>query len=71
MATIFARSNHIGWIHLWARREAFEAGEPSERFFNGRTDPRWQALALGPEQRAALARGELIALEDPGYLDGD
>lgn len=69
MATICARSNHIGWIHVWARREAFEQGEPSDHFFNGRTDPRWAQVPLDEAQKAALAKGELIEIEDPGYLD--
>ena len=68
MAKIYARSNHIGWVHLWAKAEAFHEGEPSEHFFNGRTDPRWTALHLEEAQKAALARGELIEIEDPGYL---
>jgi hypothetical protein len=68
MARIYARSNHIGWIHLWARREAFENGEPSDHFFNGRTDPRWLEAALSTEQREALAKGQLVEVEDPGYL---
>ncbi|HET8901066.1 MAG TPA: hypothetical protein VFM84_03920 [Holophagaceae bacterium] len=71
MARIYARSNHIGWIHLWARREDFENGEPSDHFFNGRTDPRWLEAALNAEQRGALAKGELVEIEDPGYLDED
>jgi hypothetical protein len=71
MAKIYARSNHIGWIHLWGKKEAFEAGEPSDHFFNGRTDPRWLDIQLGAEQREALAKGQLIEIEDPGYLDGD
>ena len=68
MTKLYARSNHIGWIHLWARREAFENGEPSDHFFNGRTDPRWLEMPLSPEQREALAKGELLEIEDPGYL---
>lgn len=71
MATVYARSNHIGWIHLWARPEAFANGEPSDHFFNGRTDPRWLETSLSPEQREALAKGQLVAIEDPGYLGGD
>lgn len=67
---VFARVNHIGWVHLWASREAFEAGEASLHFFNGRTDPRWAEAALEPALREALARGELAEIEDPGYLDG-
>lgn len=69
MAKIFARSNHIGWIHIWSRAGAYENGEPSEHFFNGRTDPRWSGVPLSEGQKAALAKGELIEVEDPGYLD--
>ena len=68
MAKIYARSNHVGWIHLWSTREAFDDGEPSDHFFNGRTDPRWPSVALDEAQRAALAKGQLIEIEDPGYL---
>ena len=66
---VYARSNHIGWIHLWLSREAFEAGEASAHFFNARTDPRWREQVLTGEQRSLLAAGELLELEDPGYLD--
>lgn len=65
---IFARVNHIGWIHLWRSREAFEAGEASEQFFDPKVDPRWAEVRLDPAGRASLAAGELVALEDPGYL---
>lgn len=68
---VWARINHVGWVHLWARREAFYAAEPSAHFFNGRSDPRWQELLLSAEQRRALAAGELVEIEDPGYLDED
>jgi hypothetical protein len=66
---VYARSNQIGWIHLWLSREDYEAGEASAHFFNGRTDPRWRELALTEEQKGILAAGELLELEDPGYLD--
>jgi len=66
---VFARVNMIGWVHLWTSREAFEEGEASVHFFNGRIDPRWAELALTEDQRARLAAGELVAIEDPGYLD--
>jgi hypothetical protein len=56
-------------VHLWDSREAFEAGEASLHFCNARIDPRWTGLALDPEQRAKLAAGELVPVEDPGYLD--
>lgn len=71
MATVFVRINRVGWVHLWATREAFETGEPSDHFFNGRIDPRWQEAwpRLSPEAHAALQRGELVEVEDPGYLD--
>ena len=65
---VHVRVNQVGWVHLWLSREAFEAGEPSEHFFNSRTDPRWAELDLDPEVRARLAAGELVELEDPGYL---
>ena len=68
---VHARINQIGWVHLWRTREAFEAGEASEHFFNSRIDPRWQVLVLPPDQRARLEAGELVEIEDPGYLDGD
>ena len=66
---VYVRSNHIGWIHLWLSPEAFAAGEASEHFFNSRTDPRWQELALTDEQKKVLESGGLLELEDPGYLD--
>lgn len=69
--TIWARINHVGWVHLWRRREDFEAAEPSAHFFNGRSDPRWAEAILNPEQLRRLAAGELVEIEDPGYLDSD
>lgn len=71
MATIFVRINRVGWVHLWRTRQAFDEGEPSEHFFNGRIDPRWQEAypALPEAVRRALEAGELTALEDPGYLE--
>jgi hypothetical protein len=68
---IWVRRNHVGWIHLWTRREAFDAGEASEHFFNGRIDPVWQAAALEPEVRVGLERGELVEIEDPGYFSSE
>ena len=32
---VYARINHIGWVHLWLSRESYEAGEASNHFFNG------------------------------------
>jgi hypothetical protein len=71
MATVFVRINRVGWVHLWATRQAFEEGEPSDHFFNGRIDPRWQEAwpGLPASVQAALQQGELQEIEDPGYLD--
>lgn len=66
---VYARINQAGWVHLWASREAYEEGEASVHFFNPRVDPRWAGLDLDPDLRARLAAGQLVALEDPGYLD--
>jgi hypothetical protein len=67
--TVYARVNQIGWVHLWATREAYEAGEASAHFFNPRNDPRWADVALTDDQRRRLAAGELVEIDDPGYLD--
>lgn len=71
MTTVFVRINRVGWVHLWPTREAFDEGEPSVHFFNGRIDPRWQEAwpNLPLETREALERGEVAPVEDPGYLD--
>ena len=66
---VHARVNQIGWVHLWLTREAFAAGEASVHFFNYRIDPRWAELELCEEQRRRLAAGELVQLEDPGWLE--
>lgn len=66
---VFARVNHIGWVHLWTSRQAFEDCEPSAHFFNGKSDPRWQEMVLTEAQRTALAAGDLVELEDPGYFE--
>ena len=66
---VHARINQIGWVHLWPTAEAYEEGEASAHFFNARTDPRWAELSLTEDQRARLEAGELVAIEDPGYLD--
>jgi hypothetical protein len=66
---VFARINRIGWVHLWASREAFEDGEASQHFFDPRTDPRWAEMALSPDQLQRLNAGDLVAIEDPGYLE--
>jgi hypothetical protein len=67
---VYARINQIGWVHLWTSVEAYEAGEASEHFFSSKVDPRWAELDLTEDQRRRLAAGELVAIEDPGYLDG-
>ena len=67
--TVIARVNHIGWIHLWASREAFEVGEPSAHFFNPRFDPRWLEHPPSEAVKRRLEAGELVEIEDPGYLD--
>lgn len=67
----FARANHIGWIHLWRTREAFEVGEASEHFLNPRIDPLWRETDFAEDVLARLAKGELVELEDPGYLDAE
>lgn len=66
---IWARINHVGWVHLWPSREAFEAAEPSVHFFPARTDPRWATVVLEADQRRDLAAGELVEIEDPGYFE--
>ena len=68
---IWARRNHVGWIHLWTRPEAFDEGQASEHFFNGRTDPIWCALDLEASDRERLELGELVELEDPGYFGAE
>ena len=39
---VWARVNHVGWVHLWRSRQAFDEAEASAHFFNSRSDPRWQ-----------------------------
>lgn len=68
---VWARINHVGWVHLWRRQEDYEAAEPSLHFFNSRTDPRWPMVRLDAVQRDRLEAGELVELEDPGYLDAE
>jgi hypothetical protein len=65
---IWARKNRVGWIHFWTRADGYAEGEASEHFCNGRIDPLWRETALGVEAQAALDRGELVGLEDPGYF---
>ncbi len=65
---VWARVNHVGWVHLWRSRQAFDEAEASAHFFNGRSDPRWQELTLSADQQQRLAAGELVELEDPGYF---
>ncbi|MDP2875106.1 MAG: hypothetical protein Q8O00_02910 [Holophaga sp.] len=66
---MLVRINHIGWIHLWHSRAAFEAGEASAHFFNPKLDPRWLDFCMPEEVRLRLEAGEAVEMEDPGYLD--
>jgi len=66
---VWARINHVGWVHLWLHREDFESAQPSAHFFNGRSDPRWIEVELSKEQRRGLEVGELVEIEDPGFFD--
>lgn len=66
---IFARINNIGWVHIWRSQDAYDLGEASEHFFNGKSDPRWVAADLSEYQRQLLLTGALVELEDPGYLE--
>lgn len=66
--TIHVRVNHIGWIHVWPSREAFEAGEASACFFDPKVDPQWLACPLPEAVARRLAAGELVEIEDPGFL---
>jgi hypothetical protein len=66
---VFARLNQVGWVHLWASREAYESGEASDCFFNSRTDPRWAEVKLSRDQYDGLMAGALVEIEDPGYLE--
>jgi len=66
---VWARINHVGWVHLWLRHEDFERAEPSAHFFNGRSDPRWLEAALSKEQHQGLKAGELVEIDDPGFFD--
>jgi hypothetical protein len=68
---VWGRMNHIGWVHLWRERRAFEEGEASAHFFNGRTDPRWLASDLDPAVLDRMRAGELMEFEDPGYFSSD
>jgi hypothetical protein len=67
---IWARRNHVGWIHLWTHPDGFAEGEASEHFFDGRTDARWRQVILDPDQAAGLENGGLVEIEDPGYFSG-
>lgn len=66
---VFARINTIGWVHLWRTREAYDLGEASDHFFNSKSDPRWAEIPLTDADRTQLALGQLVEIEDPGYLD--
>lgn len=68
---LWARKNHVGWIHLWTRADGYAEGVPSDHFVNGRTDALWRKAELSEAARAALERGDLVELEDPGYFDAE
>lgn len=68
---VWARRNRVGWIHLWTRPEGYAEGQASDHFVNGRVDPLWREAVLSPEAQAALERGDLVELEDPGYFPAD
>jgi hypothetical protein len=65
---VWARVNHVGWVHFWRREADYLSGEPSAHFLNGRTDPRWLEAPLSGEQLERLEAGNLVELEDPGYF---
>ena len=68
---IWARVNHIGWVHLWLSSESHEAGEASKHFFNGKSEPRWQAAAFCDESLRIINSGALAEIEDPGYFSDE
>ena len=68
---VWARINHVGWVHLWRHREDFERAEPSAHFLNSRTDPRWLEASLSKEQRRGLGAGEFVEIEDPGFFNDE
>ncbi len=65
---VWARINHIGWVHLWLQRESYDAGEASDHFFNGKSEPRWQETVFSEETLHCMKLGELVEIEDPGYF---
>ncbi len=68
---IFARINHIGWVHLWLSQESYEAGEASIYFFNGKSEPRWQEAVFNDETKRRMKLGELVEMDDPGYFSDE
>jgi len=68
---IWARINHIGWVHLWLSQESYLEGEASNHFFNGKSEPRWQEAIFNDETLRALNLGELVEIEDPGYFSDE
>jgi len=68
---IWARINHIGWVHLWLSSESYEAGEASKHFFNGKSEPRWQEAGFSDETLRRLDLGGLVEIEDPGYFSDE
>ena len=68
---VWARINHVGWVHVWRHQADFDGAQPSAHFLNGRTDPRWIEAPLTAEQRLALDAGDLVEIEDPGFFCDD
>jgi hypothetical protein len=68
---VWARINHIGWVHLWTNRESYEAGEASKHFFNGKAEPRWQEAIFSDETLRIMRLGELVQIQDPGYFSDE
>lgn len=66
--SVVARINHMGWIHLWPSLESYESGEASVHFFNPKVDPRWRANLPPDDVLSRLEAGEIVEMEDPGYL---
>ncbi len=68
---VWARINHIGWVHLWLSRESYEAGDASAHFFNSKSEPRWQEAVFSEETSRILHLGGLAEIEDPGYFSDE
>jgi len=65
---VYGRFNHFGRVHLWLRRESFEAGEASDHWLDPKVDPIWRENPPDAESLARMAGGELVEIPDPGYF---